>query len=147
MTIISDRIKSSRKQIKMTMDELAKEMNVTQATIVKWENGTVTPRLSKINELSKILDVDQAYLSGIQNEKKILPLSQFIDAFETTRKEKWLNYRKEQEEHFLDFDFEESLTVNRLFDSLDKESKKECIDFLLFKNDLPKDFTFFSEDS
>lgn len=67
MTVISERIKQSRKALSMTMNELAEDMKVTQATIVKWENGTTTPRLGKIELLAKSLNVDTGYLLGTQD--------------------------------------------------------------------------------
>ncbi|MDT2859680.1 helix-turn-helix domain-containing protein [Lactococcus lactis] len=71
MSIISERIKQTRKNLSMTMNELAESMNVTQATIVKWENGTTTPRVNKIELLAKSLNVDTGYLLGTQDVPKL----------------------------------------------------------------------------
>ncbi|ANS47589.1 hypothetical protein BT246_22150 [Bacillus thuringiensis] len=70
MSITSDRIKQSRKEKKLTMDELAKAMNVAQSAIVRWENGTTIPKQDKLKRLSHLLSVDYEYLLGLQNEPR-----------------------------------------------------------------------------
>ena len=71
MTITSERIKQSRKDVPLTMDELAEKMEVAQSAVVRWENGTTTPKIEKIEKLADILEVDSGYLLGTQNLKRM----------------------------------------------------------------------------
>ena len=64
MTVTSDRIKLSRKNKGLTMDQLANIMGVAQSAIVRWENGTTQVKPDKIGEISKILNVSPLYLLG-----------------------------------------------------------------------------------
>ena len=65
MSITSERIKQRRKEMGMTMDELAIKMGVkSQRTIVNWENGTTQVKPDKLEKISKILDVSPLYLLG-----------------------------------------------------------------------------------
>lgn len=68
MSITSDRIKSSRLAKRLTMDELAAKLSAGKSTIASWENGSREPKQGKLKELSHILEVDYAYLLGIQDE-------------------------------------------------------------------------------
>ncbi|MFQ6324202.1 helix-turn-helix domain-containing protein [Lactococcus garvieae] len=68
MSITSDRIKSSRLAKRLTMDELAVKLSAGKSTIASWENGSREPKHGKLKELSHILEVDYAYLLGIQDE-------------------------------------------------------------------------------
>ncbi|MDT2916502.1 helix-turn-helix domain-containing protein [Lactococcus lactis] len=68
MSITSERIKSSRLANGLTMDELAEKLSAGKSTIASWENGSREPKKGKLKELSEILQVDYAYLLGIQDE-------------------------------------------------------------------------------
>ncbi|KHE77070.1 helix-turn-helix domain-containing protein [Lactococcus lactis] len=68
MSITSERIKSSRLANGLTMDELAEKLSAGKSTIASWENGSREPKQGKLKELSEILQVDYAYLLGIQDE-------------------------------------------------------------------------------
>lgn len=71
MSITSDRIKQSRKDKGMTMDEFASAMGVkSQRTIVNWENGTIKLKEDKLQKIAKVLDVSVPYLTGFTNVKK-----------------------------------------------------------------------------
>jgi len=47
-----------RKENKMTQEQLADAMNISDKTISKWERGLGCPDISLLNELSKILGVN-----------------------------------------------------------------------------------------
>ena len=42
-TVTSDSIKSARLQLKLTQEELAKQLGVSFATVNRWENGQTRP--------------------------------------------------------------------------------------------------------
>ena len=71
MSTTAERIKQSREAKKWTKGRLAKEMGVSsQTTITNWEDGSITPNETKLNELARILNVDYLYLLGIQSKPK-----------------------------------------------------------------------------
>ncbi len=84
MSITSERIKKSRKEKGLTMNELAKIMGVAQSAIVRWENGTTEPKVKIIKHLAEVLEVDEAYLLGTQKEPKAIPLSEYINFLNET---------------------------------------------------------------
>lgn len=64
------RIKSAREDLKLTKRELAKRIGVHESSINKYEKGLVDIPLSKISELSRVLNVTEAYLMGWEDEQK-----------------------------------------------------------------------------
>ena len=63
------RIKLAREDLKLTKSELAKRLGVHESSINKYEKGLVDIPLSKISELSRALNVTEAYLMGWEEEK------------------------------------------------------------------------------
>lgn len=51
-------IRSRRKEIKMSQEELAKALGVTQGNVSQWENGETTPRVEKLGKLAEVLGID-----------------------------------------------------------------------------------------
>ena len=69
--ITTARIKSAREDLKLTKRELAKRIGVHESSINKYEKGLVDIPLSKISELSRVLNVTEAYLMGWEDEQKL----------------------------------------------------------------------------
>ena len=63
------RIKLAREDLKLTKRELAKRLGVHESSVNKYEKGLVDIPLSKISELSRVLNVTEAYLMGWEEEK------------------------------------------------------------------------------
>lgn len=63
------RIKSAREDLKLTKRELAKRIGVHESSINKYEKGLVDIPLSKISELSRVLNVTEAYLMGWEDSQ------------------------------------------------------------------------------
>ncbi|WP_172357958.1 helix-turn-helix domain-containing protein, partial [Lactococcus insecticola] len=62
-------IKSLRKEKGLTMKELAKILEVTEASISRWENGKTPPRFDKIKKLSDYFGVSESYILGLSDER------------------------------------------------------------------------------
>ena len=63
MSITSERIKQRRKQMGMTMDELAIKMGVkSQRTVVNWEKGNTEPSLSQLREMSRLSEIPMDFI-------------------------------------------------------------------------------------
>lgn len=64
MTLIGQRIKSLRKNSKLTQEELGKMLNVTKVSVCCYEKGTRTPALDTLIDLSNIFHVSLDYFVG-----------------------------------------------------------------------------------
>lgn len=62
---LKDKIKELRKKSGLTMRQLADAVNVSEATISRWESGNIpNMRRDKIYDLAKALNTTPAYLMG-----------------------------------------------------------------------------------
>lgn len=60
----STRIKELRKQAGLSMDDLAKALNITKSRVNMWENNGTVPRMNVLLQLAKFFDVSTDYLLG-----------------------------------------------------------------------------------
>lgn len=58
-------LKIRRKELGFTLKDIADRMNVTEATVQRWESGNIKNlRHGRITKLAEILDTTPAYLMG-----------------------------------------------------------------------------------
>lgn len=58
-------LKIRRKELGLTLKDIADRMNVTEATVQRWESGNIKNlRHGRITKLAEILDTTPAYLMG-----------------------------------------------------------------------------------
>lgn len=62
--MLKDRLKKSRLNAKLTQNQMATMLNISQPTYAQWENGRRTPKPDTLNKLSEILNVSTDYLQG-----------------------------------------------------------------------------------
>lgn len=68
-----DILKTRRKKLQLTLDDIGRAVGVSGATVSRWENGDIENiRRDKIGKLAEILEVTPAYLMGWP-EKNVLP--------------------------------------------------------------------------
>jgi transcriptional regulator with XRE-family HTH domain len=75
MAIFGDRLKEARILKGWNQEDLAKAMNLTQASISQFESGQRLPTPKNIEKFSEILNVSREYLAGDNNgdfEREIL---------------------------------------------------------------------------
>lgn len=72
---IGERLRMLRQQHNMTLDDVGKHLNVTRATVQRYESGNITNIPSdKLEILSYLFGVSPSYLIGwneTQNEKQV----------------------------------------------------------------------------
>ncbi len=82
---ISNLIKTKRKEKKLTQEELAKKINVTEKAISRWETGRGTPDISLLVPLSKALDISVSELLNGKEDKSeennIKEIIKYIDIY------------------------------------------------------------------
>lgn len=68
MTQLSTILKQRRKELGLTLAQIADAMNVTEATVQRWESGNIKNiRYDKIGKLAEVLKVSPALLMGWNN--------------------------------------------------------------------------------
>lgn len=72
-SIIVKRIKSKRKEIGFTQQQLADKVDVSLMTVVRWENGSRTPNTSLMPTIAMALNTSVAYLMGLTNDPNPSP--------------------------------------------------------------------------
>lgn len=91
-TIMGDRIKQLRKQMHLTQDELADQLNerfglsINKSMISKWENGKGDPYLSYAKYLAFHFGVNLDYLVGLTDKRSFVYY--FDDWYENQERER-----------------------------------------------------------
>lgn len=71
--VFKRRIKELRLKKNLSMDELAKQLNVTKSRVNMWENGGTIPRREVLVNLANYFEVTTDYLLGNDNTNAISP--------------------------------------------------------------------------
>ena len=89
--VLNEMIYKLRTDVKMSQEDFAKLFDVSRQAVQKWENGTSTPELSKIVEISKHFDVsldalimnhDNRIVEESKGNKELKPKYQNIHSWE-----------------------------------------------------------------
>ena len=87
---MSNFIKTKRKELGITQDELAEKLFVTEKAISRWETGRGTLDISLLLPLSKELNIDVSeLLNGEENKKNKNDVEQLIEYNEITKANKY----------------------------------------------------------
>ena len=70
--MIGEKIKKKRKELNLTQEYLAKELNISRQAISKWEKEMSEPSMENLVKLSEIFEVDIEYfkMKKKKNQKK-----------------------------------------------------------------------------
>ncbi|WP_438832304.1 helix-turn-helix domain-containing protein [Streptococcus pluranimalium] len=127
--MIGDKIKELRKSHKLTLEELAENLNkkypdtinFNKGKISKWENNKEEPRLSSVKILADFFSVSLDYFNNEENEHpQILSI---YSQLEQPRQEKVLDFAQGQLEE------QESSKVTSIFDKL-KDDEEYITDYV-----------------
>lgn len=69
--MIGQKIKNKRKELNLTQEYLAKELNISRQAVSKWEKGMSEPLMENLVKLSEIFGVDIGYFKNEEDESKI----------------------------------------------------------------------------
>ena len=67
MSIFSQRLRELRLEKGLSMKQLAKELNTTDAAISNWENGINEPKISYLISMSKFFNISTDYILGLED--------------------------------------------------------------------------------
>lgn len=62
--MIGEKIKNKRKELNLTQEYLAKELNISRQAVSKWEKGTSEPSMENLVKLYGIFGVDIKYFKN-----------------------------------------------------------------------------------
>ena len=65
MILFKERLKELRVERKLSQEDLAKELNVSQRSISSWETGFRQPDFETLERIAKFFDVTADYLIGL----------------------------------------------------------------------------------
>ena len=72
MSTIGEKIKTLRKERKLTQKELAHKIGVTAPTVTKYENGQLEPNIEVLNKIATTFNISVSTLIEDNNSKKEL---------------------------------------------------------------------------
>lgn len=67
MKIFSQRLRELRTEESLSMKQLAKEINTTDAAISNWENGINEPKISYLLAIAVYFGVSSDFLLGLED--------------------------------------------------------------------------------
>lgn len=83
-----EKIKTKRRELNLSQEDLANKLFVTRQAISKWENDKATPTMTNLRELSEVFGVDMAYFIGQANDEKKVDNKEEKDEVEEQKEEK-----------------------------------------------------------
>ncbi len=67
MSIFAQRLRVLRQEKGLSMKQLAKELNTTDAAVSNWENEINEPKISYLKAIAQYFNVSADYLLGLEN--------------------------------------------------------------------------------
>ena len=67
MDIFSQRLRELRQDRELSMKQLAKAINTTDAAVSNWENGINEPKISYLKALALFFNVSSDFLLGLED--------------------------------------------------------------------------------
>lgn len=67
MTMFAQRLKELRLENKLSQNQLAKQLGISQAAINKWEKCIIVPTLDSAVVVAKFFGVSVDYLAGLED--------------------------------------------------------------------------------
>lgn len=69
--MMNERIKTRRKELKLSQEALGRRVGVTKATVSQWENGITSPAGENMHKLCKALSTSSSFiLYGVEDKSK-----------------------------------------------------------------------------
>lgn len=67
MKIFAERLKELRQETKLTAKNFGKEIGVSDATIIRWENDNVNPSIVDLYNIAVRFNISANYLIGLED--------------------------------------------------------------------------------
>ena len=76
--VFAQRLKSRRKELRMTLEDVGNALGVTRVAVSRWENGLINNiNIEKIEKIAEVLQCPPSYLMGwtdsIDGDSKAVP--------------------------------------------------------------------------
>lgn len=103
MSRLSIVLKQRRKELGLTLAQIADHMNVAEATVQRWESGNIkSVRYDKLSRLSEILKVQPSELMGWEDNEKRSPSAQELTEGEAALLELFRQIPKDRQDYVLE---------------------------------------------
>jgi len=66
---LGEKIKSRRKQLRMSQQDFAESVSISQAAVSQWEIGKTMPGIDMIHRIAEVLNTSYEWLIGIEEER------------------------------------------------------------------------------
>lgn len=129
---VGERIQKRRKELGMTVDDLAEKVGKSRATVYRYENGSIEKLpLEVVTPFAEALDLDPGYLMGWTDDPK---QKRFYMTFQRKHSADIMDkVVVEKLEHIVQNSDYDALTFIEKFSQLNFKDRKETIDFIDFK--------------
>ncbi|MEH7248737.1 XRE family transcriptional regulator [Neobacillus niacini] len=125
--LIKERIKTRRKELKLTQSDLAKKAGLQPPAISQYESGARSPSFEALRKLSNALDVSTDYL---MNGKMSLTTQEPVDKYEKTLLKILQLIPTSQKEHLLEY-ATFLATGNKIFPTMEYDNSLDYANSLL----------------
>ena len=128
---VGERIKKRRKELGMTVDELAERVGKSRATVYRYENGSIEKLpLEVVTPFAEALDLDPGYLMGWSEN----PRKKYVLKFQSKPLLDALNKLTEKQiENLVSNPGYDAFDMLEKFERLTPEDQKETVAFIDFK--------------
>lgn len=123
--VLGSRIKARRKELDLTLQNIADEIGVAKSTIQRYENGNIeTIKLPVVEAIARVLKVNPSYLLGKTDNKEIA-------ATEDDELQEYLEYLKNREDGRMLFSLAKNATKEdvmravAIIEALKKEEERQ----------------------
>lgn len=69
--VLPDRIREERRRCGYTQETLGKEFSVSRSLVSAWEQGTVSPTVKQLVQMTELFHVSADHLIGTEKERSI----------------------------------------------------------------------------
>lgn len=137
---IKDIIKSRRTDLGLTLEDVARKVGVSSATISRWESGDIkNMRRDKISKLSSALQIDPAVLMGWEVYESQEEINKFIKCGMEYQYKEAREYLNHEDTYILDYVHQNQNKESFLIEIVKKTSefdKKSLDRILMYVNKL-----------
>ena len=67
MKIFGERLRELRQENKLSAKQLGEKINVSDATVIRWENNVMNPTIDDLKSIAVFFKVSADYLIGLED--------------------------------------------------------------------------------
>ncbi|USI67009.1 helix-turn-helix domain-containing protein (plasmid) [Lactococcus petauri] len=91
---ITQRLKELRKELGLTQQEVAEQLNILKESYRRWENGHSNPNKTSLEKLAKFYEVSASYLLGETDVRSGTEINNIMEQLSQPRQKETLDFAK-----------------------------------------------------